>query len=131
MNLKLKKLLTTGFAAALGSSCIAANPVEAQQLTPAPEEVIQDLLDKGVPIEQIEQMMEQAETRRGRRPKTQMKSRQMDEAVAIEGEGLVCTGRTCDVATKLGFSVASPMSTPAATRKPRICGTITGKLQYC
>ena len=131
MNLKLEKLLTACFAAALGASFIAANPVEAQQLTPTPEEVIQDLLNKGVPMEQIEQMMEQAETRRGRGPKTQMKSRLKDGAVAIEGEGLVCTGSTCEVAPKQGFSLASPMSTPAATRKPRICGTINGKLQYC
>ena len=130
-NLRLEKLLTALFAAALGASFIAPNPVKAQQLTPTPEEVIQDLLNKCVPMEQIERMMEQAEPRRGRRPETQMKSRLKDEAVAIEGEGLVCTGRTCDVATKLGFSVASPMSTPAATRKLRVCGTITGKLQYC
>lgn len=131
MNLKVEKLLTAGFSAALGASFIATNPVEAQQLTPTPEEVIQDLLNKGVPMEQIKQMMEQAETRRGRGPKTKMKSRLKDGAVAIEGEGLVCTGGTCEVAPKQGFSLVSPMSTPAATRKPRICGIINGKLQYC
>ena len=69
MNLKVEKLLTAGFSAALGASFIATNPVEAQQLTPTPEEVIQDLLNKGVPMEQIKQMMEQAETRRGLVPR--------------------------------------------------------------
>ena len=53
MNLKLEKLLTPGFAAALGASFTAANAVEAQQLTPTPEQVIQDLRNKGVPMEQL------------------------------------------------------------------------------
>ena len=109
---------------------VATLPVAAQQLTPTPEEVIQDLLNKGVPMEQIEEMIEQAETRRGRGEKTRMESRLKDGAVSLEGEGLICEGVTCKLPAK-SFSLAAPMSTPVRTKKPRICGIINGKLQYC
>ncbi|AII49291.1 hypothetical protein KR52_09055 [Synechococcus sp. KORDI-52] len=109
----------------------ATLPVAAQQLTPTPEEVIQDLLNKGVPMEQIEEMMEQAETRRGRSAKTRMESRLKDGAVSLDGAGFVCEGLTCKVPANKNFSLATPMPTPVTNRKPRICGTINGKLQYC
>ena len=131
MNLKLEKLLTAGFVAALGASFTAANAVEAQQLTPTPEQVIQDLRNKGIPMEQIKEIMGQAETRRGRGEKTRMESRLKDGAISIEGEGLVCEGRKCQVLPIQGFSLTDPTSAHVTTRKSRICGTINGKLQYC
>ena len=102
-------------------------PVAAQKLTPTSENVMQDLLDKGIPMEQIKVMMHDVEIRRGRGNRSRMEGRVRQRQV--QWSGATCDGSVCTVKTPAIF-LGTPVDRPESPQR-RICGTINGRIHRC